>query len=341
MNQEQKSLKIGAAVIVCAIVLRLAGNGVFRPLLQTLERPEVASFLLYMETGRIAKVYQVPEVTEVWLKESPAPELPQNEEIESEPASFSPEDTACLALHTTCDYEPDLETLLLQPLDWNLRSEDPTVLILHTHTTESYTKMPGEDYEESADYRTLDPDYNLLAVGDVLAESLEKGGVSVLHDRTLHDYPSYNGSYEHARASIEAYLSQYPSIQLVLDLHRDAADREDGSQLTTKAVVDGKESAQLMLVVGTDAGGLYHPNWRENLSLALKLQVMLEQKYPGLCRDISLRSSRFNQDESPGALLVEVGAAGDTLQEALVAAEALAQGILTLAGGSVTEDSAG
>ena len=143
--------------------------------------------------------------------------------------------------------------------------------------------------------------------------------------------PSYNGSYAHARKAILSYLKEYPSVQLILDLHRDAADGASG-QLRTRATVDGKESAQLMLVVGTDSGGLAHAGWEENLSLALKLQARLEALAPGITRPLSLRAQRFNQDLSPGALLVEVGAAGNTRQEALSAAEMLAEAVARLFG---------
>lgn len=338
MDQEWKSLRIGAAVIGCAILLRLASGGFFRPLADLLRQPELASFLLYMETGRVTRLYQSPEDAEVWANESPAPEITANTENVPAPAVFSGEDLELVELRSTCDYEPNLENLLLQPLDWDLTGTEPAVLILHTHATESYTKTEGEDYEESSDYRTLDEEYNMLAIGDALAELLEAGGLTVIHDRTLHDEFSYNGSYGAARESIERYLEQYPSIKLILDVHRDAADTESG-QLTTSAVVDGQESAQLMLVVGSDGGGLYHPNWRENLSLALKLHVMLEKENPGICRYISFRNSRYNQDQLPGMLLVEVGAAGDTRQKALTATEALAEGILNLAAGTATADS--
>lgn len=338
MDQERKSLRIGAAVIGCAVLLRLASGGFFQPLMDLLRQPELASFLLYMETGRVTRLYQSPEATEVWANESPVPEIAVDTEKIPTPVSFSEDDLELVELRSTCDYEPDLESLLLQPLDWELTGAEPTVLILHTHATESYTRANGEDYEESSDYRTLDENYNMLAIGDALAELLEAGGLTVIHDRTLHDEHSYNGSYTAARASVEKYLEQYPSIKLILDLHRDAADTESG-QLTTSAVVGGQESAQLMLVVGSDGGGLYHPNWQENLSLALKLHVTLEKENPGICRYISFRNSRYNQDLLPGMLLVEVGAAGDTRQKALTATEVLAEGILTLAAGAVTTDS--
>lgn len=231
--------------------------------------------------------------------------------------------------------KPDLETLLGRPLDWNLKSENPTVLILHTHATESYTKS-GERYTETAAFRTLSEGHNMLSIGDRVAEILSQQGISVIHDRELHDYPSYNGSYNHARKSIEYYLSRYPSIQLVLDLHRDASGDND-AQLRTLAQVSGEASAQLMLVVGTNAAGLHHPNWQENMALALKLHLQLERIAPGITRPINVRSQRFNQDLSPGALLIEVGAAGNTHAEALRAAEVLAEAIADLSKGAEVE----
>ena len=232
-----------------------------------------------------------------------------------------------------CGYQVDLTALLTQGLSWDLTDNGPAVLILHTHATESYTQT-GKQYAESSPYRTLDPDYNMLRIGDAVAEVLESQGIGVIHDRTLHDHPSYTGSYGASRESAVAYLKQYPSIQLILDIHRDALEYSDGTQMHTSASVDGRESSQLMMVVGTDKSGLSHPNWEQNMALAAKLHVQLEKTWPGLMRPINFRTERFNQDLLPGTLLIEVGAAGDSLEQALVAAEALGQGIVALASGA-------
>ena len=171
---------------------------------------------------------------------------------------------------------------------------------------------------------------NMLSIGAEVARRLEAGGVTAIQDRSLHDYPSYNGSYTDARKSIRKYLAEYPTIRLVLDLHRDAADTPSG-QLRTLASTGAGDCAQLMLVMGSSASGRKHPDWEQNLSLALKLQAVLERNDPGITRSTVLRAQRFNQDLSPGCLLVEVGAAGNTHAEALRAADALAEGILALA----------
>lgn len=332
MDLEHKSLRIGAAVIVCAIVLRAASLGFFRPLVQLLRQPEAAALLMFLETGRISK--STGGDSPVWSLESPAPDVETTAPNQTEPDIASPLFTAAdmdyVNMRYVCNYRPNLEELLLSDLGWDLWQDQPTVLILHTHTTESYTKVSGENYKESGSYRTLDEDYNMLSLGDLLTEKLEAGGLQVLHDRTLHDYPSYNGSYDHARKTILEYLDQYPSIQLVIDLHRDAADTASG-QLSTSATIDGQETSQLMMFIGTNESGLNHPNWQRNLSLALKLHVLLERENPGLTRPIVLRSQRFNQDATPWTILVEVGAAGDTHEKAKGTISPLAQAILELA----------
>ena len=333
MDHQRRSLRIGAAVIAGVVILRLLSGGAFTPLTQALTRPETVAVLLYLETGRVVRPY----APLTYPAESAVPEwspLPQ-----PTAPTLTAQDLSLLSLDNETDYEPDLATLVAQPLAWDLTQDEPTVLILHTHGTESYTPSPSENYPESGDYRTLDEGYNMISIGDLVAQRLTNAGISVIHDRSLHDYPSYNGSYSNARQSIETILQEHPGICLILDLHRDAAATTTG-QMDTVATVNGQEAAQLMLVIGTDAGGLTHPNWEENLSLALKLQLQLEKAHPGLCRPINLCQERFNEDESPGALLIEVGAAGNTRQEALLAAAALADGIIALAqGANLTEDS--
>ena len=334
MDHQKWSLRLGGAVIACALLLRLGTGGAFQPLADFLAKPNIASFLIYLETGRIVRFSYSEADAAVFAVESALPDFAAAATLREIP-DFSAEDAALVEIKNQTAKTPDIEALLESPLSWDLTGDQPTVLILSTHTTESYTRA-GEDYEETSPFRTLDAAHNMLSIGDHLAGLLEEGGITVIQDRELHDYPSYNGSYNHARKSIQQYLAEYPSIQLVIDLHRDAAG-DNTNQMTTSAMVDGQESAQLMLVVGTNGSGLNHPRWQENLALALKLQVQLERLHPGLCRPVNLRSQRFNQDESPGALLIEVGAAGNTRAEALVAAEALAEGILALSRGANSE----
>lgn len=343
MDHQQSSLRMGACVIICALLLRLTASGFFQPVAEFLAKPNIASFLIYLETGRIVRFSPSSEVLEVFAYESAIPDFALELLTPTQPVqvpqlpAFSASDADSVKFKNSAGLKYNAGELITRPLDWDLTVQEPTVLILHTHTTESYTRSEGENYEESAAFRTLDEAYNMVSVGDHLTRLLEAGGVTVLHDRELHDYPSYNGSYNHARKAMESYLEEYPSICLVLDLHRDASG-DLNNQMRTQATVDGKSSAQIMLVVGTDGTGLKHPNWEDNLALALKLQVQLERAAPGICRNINLRAQRFNQDESSGALLVEVGAAGNTHAEALSAIEVLAEAILDLSkGAEITE----
>lgn len=341
MDHQQWSLRFGASVIICALLLRLTAAGFFQPMAEFLAKPNIASFLIYLETGRFVRFSQSSEVLEVFAYESAIPDfalqLAAARPEEIVPPTFAASDAQSVGIKNSAGKKYDAAALLTRPLEWDLCAKEPTVLILHTHATESYTRSAGEDYKETSAFRTLNEAYNMVSVGDYLAELLQAGGISVLHDRQLHDYPSYNGSYNHARKSMEGYLKEYPSICLVLDLHRDASG-DLNSQMRTQATVKGKPSAQIMFVVGTNASGLKHPHWEENLALALKMQVQMERTAPGICRKLNLRAQRFNQDESPGALLVEVGAAGNTHEEALTAVEVLAQAILSLAKGcQVTE----
>ncbi len=323
MITEKRSTKIGAALLIFAIALRLFTG----PGLSLLQNPVFSAVLAFMETGRdvsIQKLPAKPAPTEPTLLPPTAPAV----------LTFSAEDAALTALRYSCDYRPDVEKLLQQQLQWQLDDGQPAVLIVHTHGSESYTKVKGQDYKETAAYRTLDTAYNMVAVGDLLTQLLEAAGIRVIHDRQLHDYPSYNSSYSNSRKSVKQYLKEYPSIRLVLDLHRDAIEMSNGSQLATKATVDGKASAQLMFLVGTNESGNHHPDWQDNLAVAAKLNVLMERLCGGITRSSTLRAQRFNQDLGHIALLVEVGAAGNTLEEALNAMPVLAQAIIALKDGA-------
>ena len=332
MDWERRCLRLCGAILLCAVGLRLASGGALTPLVRALDHPEAASFLIYLHTGRVVRMGQTPVLP---TEPEPPETVPESTAptVAVETLTFDTGDAALVGVTYNCGLRPDLESLLTQPLEWNLRSGKPSVLILHTHTTESYTKTEQDLYTESSPYRTLEPDHNMLAVGDLVAELLEEAGIAVIHDQIFHDYPSYNGSYDHAAAATREILAEYPSIQLILDLHRDAADTAYG-QMVTQCSVGGETSAQLMMVVGTDAGPLDHPDWERNLALALKLQVLLETENPGICRDLNLTAQRYNQHLGNLALLIEVGAAGNTMAEAKLAAVQLAEAIIRLAEGS-------
>ena len=210
----------------------------------------------------------------------------------------------------------------------------PQVLILHSHGSECYTPAPGADILYSGNHRSTDSRYNVVSVGDAMAEALEKAGIPVLHDRTLYDYPSYSGAYDRSLAAIETALAEYPSIQFILDVHRDAIEDAEGNEYKVISETSEGSAAQLTLVVGSDGSGLPHPNWMENLRLAAALQNQIAGQEPTLMRPILLRKSRYNQHASTGSLLVEVGAAGNAPEEARLAARLFARNLAELLQGA-------
>lgn len=205
----------------------------------------------------------------------------------------------------------------------------PQVLIVHTHGSEAYTMPPGEEYVASGDCRTTDENYSVVRVGTEIASVLESAGIRVLHDKTLHDYPSYSGAYNRSLTTVEQYLERYPSIVLVLDVHRDAISDSAGNMYKVVSGVFGVNAAQMSFVIGTDGGGLSHPDWRENLKVATAIQQTLCADFPTLMRPITVRNSRYNQHTTTGSLLVEMGAAGNSLDEALFSARLLGEAIVS------------
>lgn len=227
---------------------------------------------------------------------------------------------------STSREEPLPLTALGEPFAAALTEEEPQILILHTHGSEAYTPAPGTEVVWSGDYRTTDTRYNVVKVGDEMAAAFGEAGISVLHDRTLYDYPSYSGAYDQALAAIQSYLAQYPSIRFILDVHRDAIEDGQGNQYKVVSPIEGVgTAAQMTLVVGSDGSGLTHPDWMENLKLAVALQQDILAEYPTLMRPLLLRNSRYNQHATTGSLLVEVGAAGNAPEEAALAGRLFAQ----------------
>lgn len=211
----------------------------------------------------------------------------------------------------------------------------PQILIMHTHGTEAYTPDGTDLYVPTDQSRTLDNNQNVVRVGNEIKAVFESMGLSVLHDETPYDYPAYKGSYARSGEGVKKYLEQYPSIKIVLDIHRDALIGADGTVYKTMTTMDGSPVAQVGLVVGSIQKG-EHPNWQENLTLAMKIQRSMNTLYPTLARPISINGAVYNQNLTTGSLLVEVGSHGNTLQEAIAAGRLFAR-----AAGQVLVDLAG
>ena len=230
-----------------------------------------------------------------------------------------------LYLYNRTGLDVDLAAAAAAPGNIALPAEGPQILIVHTHGSEAYTPDGTDIYEPSDNNtRTLDENYNVVRVGDEMERVFTELGLTVVHDRTLYDYPKYNGAYDRSAEAVQRYLEQYPSIKIVLDVHRDALVGEDGTVYKAVTRIDGVDTAQVMLVLGSSEGG-EHPNWMQNLSLACRIQESMNTLYPTLARPMTMRSSRYNQQLSNGSLLVEVGTHGNTLQEALAGARLFAR----------------
>lgn len=229
-----------------------------------------------------------------------------------------------MVIKNTAGYDIDIDAVVERGCDIRLQAGAPQILIIHTHSTEAYSPAGLDKYDDLGTNRTLDQNCSVIRIGSELAQMLGDCGLEVIHDTQVFDYPSYTGSYNRSCEAIEKYLADYPSIRIVIDLHRDALG-SDTVIYKTAATEKGVCAGQIMFVVGTDASGLEHPDWRQNLGLAVYLQNAVCQSYPSLMRPILLTKYRYNQNLTPGSVILEVGTNGNTLREALAAIRLFAQ----------------
>ena len=226
-----------------------------------------------------------------------------------------------IAFNNATTYPVNSQTLRNTPLEFS----NPTVLIVHTHTSEAYAESEGA--------RSRDENVNMVRIGTIVKEKLEEAGIKVIHDKTQNDYPAYNGSYNKALGVIQRNIAENSDIQVVLDIHRDYTARTSGDteiQLKPVTIVGGKKTSQVMFVVGTDHSGLNHPKWRHNLAFAVKLNDAFNEIAPNVMRPINIRKERFNQHLSLGSLIVEVGSASNSLVESERAGEYIGEAVATV-----------
>ncbi len=229
-------------------------------------------------------------------------------------------------VYNRTSFDLDSSVLRAGTVDVDL-GEGPQILIVHSHGSEAYSQYDGDTYEESDPYRTTDCTHNVVKVGEEIATVFRAHGFQVIHDTTLFDYPSYNEAYDRSQAAVEQWLEEYPTIQVVLDVHRDALEGSDGEIYKMVSQEAGEKVAQVMLVVGSSGGGAEFPRWKDNLAFAVLLQRNLVKGYESLARPIVLRNSRYNQQLLPGSVLVEVGGHGNTLTEAIAGARLWADNV--------------
>lgn len=222
-------------------------------------------------------------------------------------------------------YNPNIEELLNQKADLSIQDiSQPTVLVYHTHTTESYTLLDVGYYTESFDLRSKDNAKNMVRVGDELVAYLEKMGIGVIHDTQIHD-ESYNGAYASSRASIEEYLEKYPTIEITIDVHRDDITYQNDTKVKPTAAVNGKKAARMMIIAGAEYGSIEnYPDWEYNLRFVLAVQNKVCEMYDGLMRPVLFSQRKYNMDETRNSFLLEVGTDANTLDEACYSARLFA-----------------
>ena len=233
-------------------------------------------------------------------------------------------------LHNETPYTPDLSVLLERALPRLSATDAPQILILHTHTSESYQEGEPSYLAGSPGDTTYsrDADRSVIAVGKALAETLQEKGITVIHCTVMHDAPTLGGSYERSAEAVKKYVEQYPTIVLVIDLHRDAILNASGEYIRPQG--SASSAAQVMAVVGSDCNGTRHERWEENLALAVQLRAKLNQTTPDLCRPVSLRNASYNQELAPYYLLLEIGSGASSVKEACASAVLVGQGLAEL-----------
>ena len=232
----------------------------------------------------------------------------------------------------TNDTEIDLAALLKQKADLSVGKDKPSVLIFHTHTTETYQLLDRSFYAADFASRSSDSGRNMIRVGDEICKQLEEAGFSVLHDTEIHD-ARYTGAYERSREAVQAYLKKYPSIQITLDIHRDAILPNKTTKIKPTAEVNGKKAAQVMIISGCqeDGNGVTDfPDWEQNFVFALQLQKQMETSFPNLTRPLFFCARRYNMHLTHCSLLLEIGSDGNTLEEAVYSGRCVGKALAQL-----------
>ena len=242
--------------------------------------------------------------------------------------------------NTNKNHSIDIKKLLSEEPDCTIETDgDYQVLIIHTHTTECYASEDLTWYDTKTEWRTTDEENNITSVGAIIADGLNSAGIKTLHVTVKHDYPKYNGAYSRAKDTISEYLKKYPSIKMVIDVHRDSITRNDGTKIKPTAVINGKKAAQVMIISGCDdEGDLDFPDWEYNLRMALQVQKQLTEDWPGLARPLYFAPFRYNMHMTHNSLLIEIGTEVNTLEEAQYTAHMVSQSLATVLSGYIEKE---
>lgn len=349
--QKGAYLRLLAIFMISISVITLNSLNIIKKKISNLETPNQKNFEIFKDFNAKPDIFE--QKTE--KTEAPAEQKTETEQNSSEQKTTSSAQASTAAVKgkviskyispyqaplsynsvymknsTTLDI--DIKKLLSDKLSFKItETKEPQVLILHTHTTETFMSEDSGYYTEDFESRSRDNSKNMAEIGRIVAEKLNNAGIKTLHDTTQHDYPNYTGSYSRAAETISSYLKKYPSIKVVLDLHRDAVSSGESDKVKLVTEINGKKAAQVMLVMGSQSGTVTNfPNWKENLKLAVRLQQILEVKYPTLARPLMLMPKNYNESLTKGSLLIEFGTDVNTLDEAKYSATLVGEALVSL-----------
>ncbi|MDD5953365.1 MAG: stage II sporulation protein P [Oscillospiraceae bacterium] len=225
----------------------------------------------------------------------------------------------------------DIEEELSKTPDLSIQKDGtPQVLLYHTHTMEAYLEEESDTFYSDMETRTRDESKSVVAVGDAIAKRLEAAGIGVIHDKTIHD-EQYNGSYNRSAETIEENLEKYPTIQVTIDVHRDAMTAQNGTRYKPTVTINGKKAAQIMIISGCDDDGtLGFPDWEYNLRLALRLQQAGTEIDPHFVRPLLFGPHIYNENSTHNSLLVEFGTEVNTVEEAVYSGELFGDALVSV-----------
>ena len=235
-----------------------------------------------------------------------------------------------LLRNTTLNHKVNISDYINKKVEADIDVNQPSVLIYHTHGSETYELLDRGYYTKERSSLSENPQENMFRVGEEICKVLEKNGYKTIHDKTVYD-KEYSGAYERSLEGVRNILKNNPSIQIVLDVHRDTIYQKDGARIKTVTKIDGNKTAQLQIISGCEDGNVTDfPNWEHNFTFALKLQQAISKKQPEIVRPLLLCSRKYNMHLLPCTLQIEIGTDANTLLEAVYSARIFAESLSDL-----------
>lgn len=234
--------------------------------------------------------------------------------------------TAASSAITTIADDAVLQVEIIPDIpDEPVQQTTKSIIVYHTHTHEAYEQSNDDPYEAIEAWRTKDQEHSIVRVGAELTKELRNKGYNVIHDTTDHELEDINTAYVRSEETLKSYEEEF---DLCIDLHRDAYSKGMLLRLETDV---GFNYAQTMVLIGQGSQfpDVEQPNYKQNLAFAHQLTQNMNQSIPGICRNATIKSGRYNQHLGRHSILIEVGHNQNSLQEALATIPYLANAIDT------------